>query len=51
MYRANATILGFNYQFNKNIMEILKSDDYKTHIMLEGTIEDLVRKYFPIILN
>ena len=38
---ANATILGFNYQFNKSIMEILKADDDKTHIMLEGTIEDL----------
>ena len=38
---ANATILGFNYQFNKSILEILKADDDKTKVMLEGTIEDL----------
>ncbi len=38
---ANATILGFNYQFNKSILEILKVKDDKTQIMLEGTKEDL----------
>ena len=38
---ADATILGFNYQFNKSILEILKADDDKTQIMLEGTKEDL----------
>ena len=38
---ANATILGFNYQFNKSILDILKADDDKTQIMLEGTKEDL----------
>lgn len=38
---ATATILGFNYQFNKSILEILKADDDKTQIMLEGTKEDL----------
>lgn len=38
---ANATILGFNYQFNKSILEILKVEDDKTQIMLEGTKEDL----------
>ena len=31
---ATATILGFNYQFNKSILEILKADDDKTQIML-----------------
>lgn len=38
---ATATILGFNYQFNKSILEILKADDDKIQIMLEGTKEDL----------
>ena len=38
---ATATILGFNYQFNKSILEILKADDDKIQVMLEGTKEDL----------
>lgn len=37
---ATPTILGFNYQFNKSIIEILNSDD-QTKIMLEGSNEDL----------
>lgn len=37
---ATPTILGFNYQFNKSIIEILNADD-KTKIMLEGSNEDL----------
>lgn len=38
---ADATILGFNYQFNKCIIEILKVTDDKVEIMVEGTNEDL----------
>jgi len=37
---ANATILGYNYQFNKSIIEILNAD-MNTKIMVEGSNEDL----------
>ena len=37
---ANDTIMGFNYQFNKSILEILNADA-DTQIRLEGFIEDL----------
>lgn len=37
---ATDTIKGFNYQFNKSILEILKADA-NTNIVLEGYIEDI----------
>lgn len=37
---ATDTIMGFNYQFNKSILEILNAD-LNTQIRLEGYIEDL----------
>lgn len=37
---ATDTILGFNYQFNKSILEILRADS-ETTIVLEGYIEDI----------
>lgn len=37
---ADDTIAGFNYQFNKSILEILKAE-YNTNITLEGYIEDV----------
>lgn len=37
---ATDTIDGFNYQFNKSVLEILKADS-NTNIILEGYIEDI----------
>lgn len=38
---ADYTIQGFLYQFNKTLLEVLKSDD-DTEITVEGIIEDIV---------